>query len=191
VNWLEIVLASGSPRRQELLRQVGLSFRVIPSGVDEQVSEPLAPGALVEHLALAKARDVAAREPGALVLGADTIVVVDGRILGKPKDRADAIAMLQSLSGRSHQVMTGVALIGGGRELVGHEETTVSFVPLTQGQIERYVDSGEPMDKAGAYGIQGRASAMISGIEGDYFTVVGLPLCATCHMLSEFGIEVL
>jgi septum formation protein len=191
VNWLEIVLASGSPRRQELLRQVGLSFRVIPSGVDEQVAEPLAPGALVEHLALAKARDVAAREPGALVLGADTIVVVDGRILGKPKDRADAIAMLQSLSGRSHQVMTGVALIGGGRELVGHEETTVSFVPLTQRQIERYVDSGEPMDKAGAYGIQGRASAMINGIEGDYFTVVGLPLCRTAQMLSEFGIEVL
>ncbi|HWI52285.1 MAG TPA: Maf family protein [Symbiobacteriaceae bacterium] len=188
---MDIVLASASPRRQELLRQVGVSFRVIPSQVDEQVDEPMQPAALVEYLALAKARDVAAREAGALVLGSDTIVVVDGRVLGKPKDRADAIAMLQQLSGRSHQVMTGVALVTAERELVGHEVTTVRFRTLAPGEIERYVDSGEPMDKAGAYGIQGRAAAMISAIEGDYFTVVGLPLCRTVSMLSQFGVTVL
>ncbi|HLN61279.1 MAG TPA: Maf family protein [Symbiobacteriaceae bacterium] len=188
---MHIVLASQSPRRQELLRQVGLSFTVIPSGVDERVDTPMRPDQLVEHLALIKAADVAAREPGALVVGADTIVVVDDAVLGKPRDRADAIAMLQRLSGRVHQVMTGVALISGDRRLVAHEETTVRFRPLTLPEIERYVDSGEPMDKAGSYGIQGRASAMITGIEGDYFNVVGLPLCRTVQMLSEFGVQVL
>ncbi|MDF2627254.1 MAG: maf [Symbiobacteriaceae bacterium] len=188
---MDIVLASASPRRQELLRQIGVTFRVVPSQVDEQVSEPMKPGELVEHLALAKASDVAAREGEALVIGSDTIVVVDDRILGKPQDRADAIAMLQSLSGRSHQVMTGIALVKGDRQLVGHEVTTVQFRPLEQGEIERYVDSGEPMDKAGAYGIQGRAGAMISAIAGDYFTVVGLPLSRTVQMLAHFGVHAL
>lgn len=188
---MQIVLASASPRRQELLRQIGLTFEVIPSHVNEEVATPMAPGRLVEHLAQIKAAEVAARVPGALVLGADTIVVVDGNVLNKPRDRAEAIAMLQSLSGRSHQVMTGVALIQGQKRLVGHEETAVHFAPLTQSQIERYVDSGEPMDKAGAYGIQGRASAMIRGIEGDYFTVVGLPLHRTVTMLAQFGVNVL
>jgi septum formation protein len=188
---LEIVLASASPRRQELLRQVFLSFRVVPSTFDEQVSEPMPPGDLVRHLAVSKARDVAAGVPGALVIGADTIVVLDGAILGKPKDRADAIAMLERLSGREHQVMTGVAIVTAGRELVEYEVTTVRFRPLEPGQINRYVDSGEPMDKAGAYGIQGRAGAMISAIAGDYFNVVGLPLSRTVQMLSQFGVEVL
>ena len=188
---MQIVLASASPRRQELLRQVGVSFRVRPSHVDEQVAEPMAPGQLVEHLALIKAREVAAQEPGAVVLGADTIVVVDNQVLNKPADRAGAIAMLEMLSGRSHQVMTGVALITPQGEVVTHEVTTVHFMPLTRGQMERYVDSGEPMDKAGGYGIQGRASAMIHSIEGDYFNVVGLPLCRTVQMLAAAGVEVL
>ncbi|HYG57432.1 MAG TPA: Maf family protein [Symbiobacteriaceae bacterium] len=191
MNRVEIVLASASPRRQELLRQVGIAFRVRPSNVDEQVSEPMAPYQLVEHLALIKARDVAAHTPGAIVLGADTIVVVDGRVLNKPKDRDDALAMLELLSGRSHQVMTGVAVVTPGGEQVAHEVTDVHFMPLTRGQIERYVDSGEPMDKAGAYGIQGRASAMIHAIQGDYFTVVGLPLCRTVQMLAAAGVDVL
>jgi septum formation protein len=188
---LEIVLASASPRRQELLRQVGLAFRVIPSSVSEQVDRPMSPGDLVEHLAFIKAADVAASMPAALVIGADTIVVVDQQVLGKPRDRADAIAMLEQLSGRDHQVMTGVALIQGDRRQIVHEETTVRFRDLTRDEIERYVDSGEPMDKAGAYGIQGRASAMIPSITGDYFTVVGLPLCRTIQMLAEFGVQVL
>lgn len=188
---MHIVLASASPRRQELLRQIGLTFEVIPSHVNEDVNTPMEPGELVEHLALIKAAEVAAKVPGALVLGADTIVVVDGTVLGKPRDRADAVAMLRALSGRSHQVMTGVALIMGERRLVSHEETTVHFAPLTPAQMERYADSGEPMDKAGGYGIQGRASAMIRGIEGDYFNVVGLPLHRTATMLAELGVTVL
>jgi len=188
---LDIVLASASPRRQELLRQVGVQFRVIPSNVDERVEAPMTPGDMVEHLALSKALDVAVRVPAALVLGADTIVVVDDEILNKPAHRADAISMLERLSGRTHQVMTGVALVGPDRRLVGHEVTSVRFRPLSAGEIERYVDSGEPMDKAGAYGIQGRAAAMIEGISGDYFTVVGLPICRTVQMLSTFGVNVL
>lgn len=188
---MQIILASASPRRQELLRQVGVSFVVEPSHVDEQVSEPMAPGQLVEHLALIKAREVAARRPGAVVLGADTVVVVDGETLGKPSDRTAAIAMLERLAGREHLVMTGVALIQDGRELVSHEETAVRFGPLTRAQIERYVDSGEPMDKAGGYGIQGRAAGLIHSIAGDYFAVVGLPLYRTLQMLSQFGVTVL
>lgn len=146
---------------------------------------------LVEHLALSKAVQVAEAHPGKLVIGADTIVVVDGLVLNKPADRADAIAMLRRLAGRSHQVMTGVALVQGDRRLVSHEVTEVRFGDLTLEQIERYVDSGEPMDKAGAYGIQGRAAGMIHSITGDYFNVVGLPLYRTIRMLSQFGIEVL
>lgn len=188
---MELILASASPRRSALLRQVGLEFQVVPSHVDEAIPEGISPGGLVEYLALSKAKAVAALQPTALVLGADTIVVVDGEILNKPRDRGEAVAMLQRLSGRSHQVMTGVALVSRHEDRCHHEITVVHFQSLDQGQIERYVDSGEPMDKAGAYGIQGRASAMISGIEGDYFNVVGLPLSRTVQMLAHFGVEVL
>lgn len=188
---MQIVLASASPRRQELLRQVGVSFVVEPSNVAEQVTEPMTPAKLVEHLALIKAREIAGRRPDAIVLGADTIVVVDGQVLGKPADRAEAIAMLERLAGREHLVMTGVALVQNGRTLVSHEETAVRFGPLTRERIERYVDSGEPIDKAGAYGIQGRAAALIHSISGDYFNVVGLPLYRTVQMLSQFGVTVL
>lgn len=170
---------------------MGLSFRVMPSNVNEQVDRPMSPGDLVEHLARIKAAEVAGQVPESLVIGADTIVVVDDQVLGKPRDAAAAIAMLERLSGRTHQVMTGVALIQGDKQLVDHEETTVRFRELSRGEIERYVSSGEPMDKAGAYGIQGRASAMIPSIEGDYFNVVGLPLCRTIQMLAAFGITVL
>lgn len=187
---MQIILASGSPRRQELLRQIGLSFTVEPSQVDEHLTDPLEPPQLVEKLALMKAREVARRHPESLVIGADTIVVVDGDVLGKPADRADAVAMLERLSGRDHLVMTGVALVQGGREQVAHEETAVRFAPLTREQIAQYVDSGEPMDKAGAYGIQGRAAALIPSISGDYFNVVGLPLFRTVQMLSQFGLTI-
>ncbi|MEW8978456.1 MAG: Maf family protein [Symbiobacterium sp.] len=182
-----IVLASSSPRRQELLRQVGIPFVVDVPAVDEHISEPLPPGQFVEQLALRKARAVAPRHPGELVLAADTIVVLEGEVLGKPADRAEAVRMLERLSGRSHQVFTGVAVVKGGRELVAHEETVVRFAPLTREQIEWYVATGEPMDKAGAYGIQGRAAALITAISGDYYNVVGLPLYRTVQMLSQFG----
>src|SRR5690606_19296467 len=119
--------------------------------------------------------------------GADTIVVVDGEILGKPADRAEAEAMLRRLSGRAHQVLTGVALVRDGEELVAHEETVVRFAPLSREQIQWYLDTGEPMDKAGAYGIQGRAAALIPSISGDYYNVVGLPLHRTVQMLTQFG----
>jgi len=184
---MQIVLASSSPRRQALLEQVGISFVVDPSSVDEHIAEPLPPARLVEQLALRKARTVARRHPDRPVLGADTIVVADGEVLGKPADRTHAVAMLERLSGRSHQVLTGVAVVQGERELVAHEETAVQFAPLTREQIEWYVATGEPMDKAGAYGIQGRAAALISSISGDYYNVVGLPLYRTVQMLSQFG----
>lgn len=188
---MEIILASASPRRRELLGHLNLPFRVHAANVDERVAEPLAPAALVEHLAAIKAEAVAPLYPEHLVIGADTIVVLDDEILGKPVDRADAIAMLKRLQGRSHQVLTGVALRQGARTTVAHEVTTVRFRPLSDGEIERYVDSGDPMDKAGAYGIQGRAGAMIEGIQGDYFNVVGLPLCRLVQLLSSFGVTVL
>ena len=188
---MEIILASASPRRQELLRQVGVSFRIVPSGIDETVTTPMSPAQLVEHLARSKARDVASRHPEALVLGADTIVVVDERVLGKPRSPEEAIAMLEQLSGRDHLVVTGIALIQGDREEFAHEETTVSFRALSRREIERYVASGEPMDKAGAYAIQGLGSTIVTGIQGDYFNVVGLPLCRTVQMLAHFGVEVL
>lgn len=188
---MEIVLASASPRRQELLRQVGVSFTVITSGVDEQMDPRLSPGELVEQLALSKAEDVARRHPDRVVLGADTVVVLGNQVLGKPRDRAGAISMLERLSGREHQVYTGVAVVGQGRRRVEHEVTDVRFRALTRSEVERYVDSGEPIDKAGAYAVQGLGAVLVSGVSGDYFSVVGLPICRTVRILSEFGVEVL
>ncbi|BAD39355.1 Maf family protein [Symbiobacterium thermophilum] len=183
----QLILASSSPRRQELLRQVGIPFVVAVPEVDEHAVHADSPAELVERLALRKARAVSVRYPGAIVLGADTIVVVDGEVLGKPADRAEAEWMLGRLSGRSHQVLTGVALVRGDEELVAHEETVVRFAPLSREQIQWYVETGEPMDKAGAYGIQGRAAALIASISGDYYNVVGLPLHRTVQMLTQFG----
>lgn len=184
---MQLILASSSPRRQELLRQIGIPFVVEVPEVDEHAVHAESPAELVERLALRKARAVAARHPDALVLGADTIVVVDGEVLGKPADRAEAEAMLGRLSGRPHQVLTGVAVVRGPEEQVAHEETVVRFAPLTREQIRWYVETGEPMDKAGAYGIQGRAAALIASISGDYYNVVGLPLHRTVQMLAQFG----
>ena len=183
----QLILASSSPRRQELLRQIGIPFVVEAPEVDEHAVEADSPAELVERLALRKASAVAARHPADIVLGADTIVVVDGEVLGKPGDRAEAEAMLTRLSGRPHQVLTGVAVVRGSEALVAHEETVVRFAPLTREQVQWYVQTGEPMDKAGAYGIQGRAAALIASISGDYFNVVGLPLHRTVQMLTQFG----
>lgn len=187
-----LVLASQSPRRQQLLEQIGVTFVVDASRAENEAAVAhLPPPEQARTLALAKARDVAARHPGQVVLGADTIVVVEGRVLHKPAGAADAIRMLTALAGRDHQVITGVAVLAPGRELVAHEVTTVWFRPLSRQQIERYVQTGEPLDKAGAYAIQGRAAALVERIEGCYYNVVGLPLARTVRMLEELGLEVL
>ncbi len=175
-----IILASGSPRRRELLSQIGIEPKIMPSAVDETITSPDPEEAVIE-LSARKAEDVAARaDKGTLIIGADTVVAVKGQILGKPKDCHDAERMLGLLQGQSHQVYTGVTLIlkegSGSRGITFAEKTEVFVYPMTQEEILDYVRSGEPMDKAGAYGIQGRFAAYIRGICGDYTNVVGLPV---------------
>ena len=186
-----IVLASQSPRRRELLEQMGITgFDIIPAKGEEQMQERTEPGKLVEHLALAKARETALQvEQSALVIAADTVVVLEGKVLGKPADEDEAFAMLSALAGRTHQVYTGVALMQGGRTRSAYECTDVTFRPLTEGEIRGYLAAGESMDKAGAYGIQGRGALLVEGIRGDYFNVVGLPVCRLGQMLKRFGVH--
>jgi len=183
-----LVLASRSPRRQELLRSAGIQFEVQPAQIDEK---PL-PGEFArdcaERLAREKALAVARKRPEAIVLGADTVVVVDGQLLGKPSDAADAARMLRLLSGREHQVITGVCLVVGGQAILASETTLVSVNEITDQDIADYVSSGEPMDKAGAYAIQGIASRWIPRIEGDYSNVVGLPVALVFRMFREHEI---
>ncbi len=186
---MKLILASGSPRRQELLRQIGLTdFTVHPADVDERIDPGMTPAQAVVALATQKAQAGAKDFPEDLVLAADTVVALDGVILGKPKSEAQAIQMLQSLSGRSHLVYTGFALARGGRIETGYEETAVHFRPLTQGEIAAYVATGEPTDKAGSYGIQGLGAVFITGIDGDYFNVMGLPVCRVAQALRGFGL---
>lgn len=184
-----LVLASQSPRRRELLAQVGIAFRVAPSAVEERITKT-APDEVVRELSLQKAEDVASREPeGIWVLGADTVVALDGEILGKPVDVEAAKSMLRRLSGRSHSVYTGVTLYrrsaGETRVECFSEKTAVTFYPMSEEEIDRYVSSGDPLDKAGAYGIQGSAAAFIERIEGDYNNVVGLPVAAVYQRWKE------
>lgn len=181
-----VVLASGSPRRRELLGQMGIEdFEVLPAQGEETAPEGLAPDALVALLALQKAREVAALRPEATVIGADTVVALDGQVLGKPSDEEEAREMLSALSGRRHQVYTGMAVLSGGQAFTHVECTQVEFRPLTAEEIAAYVATGESMDKAGAYGIQGRACVFIRGIQGDYYNVVGLPVCALHELLAQ------
>ena len=185
-----LILASGSPRRRQLLEQIGLTFAVRSSDVDESVSPGLTPAQVVESLSARKGEAVAAEAaPGDLVHSADTVVALDGAILGKPRDRAEAEAMLTALSGRTHQVYTGVTLLQDGRRLTEHEVTAVTFRPLSPEEIAAYVSTGEPMDKAGAYGIQGLGALLVGRLEGDYFNVMGLPLCRLGEMLAQFGVR--
>ena len=171
-----LVLASASPRRSELLRNAGISFQVEPAHVPEVPLPQETPLAYAQRLAREKALVVFARHPNGVVLGADTVVVVDNHLLEKPSDAQDAARMLRLLSGRSHQVITGVCVVARGFERTEAEITEVSFSPLSDEEIAGYVRTGEPMDKAGAYGIQGIASRWVKGIEGCYFNVVGLPV---------------
>lgn len=187
---LQLVLASASPRRRELLERLGIPFKVSVCKAEENIDRGnLTPEQLARELALLKAKDVARTLEDGLVIGADTIVVLDDEILGKPKSREEAGRMLHLLSGRSHQVITGLALVeaGGGRVQLTSEVTTVWFRRLDPGEVEWYLDTGEPMDKAGAYGIQGKGSILVDRIEGCYFNVVGLPLTRLYLMLKERG----
>lgn len=185
-----LVLASASPRRQELLRNAGIAFTVQPANISETLLPGELPKIYAERLAREKASAVFDRNPEKFVLGADTIVIVDGEILGKPKDAGDAARMLQLLSGRSHQVITGVCLRGRGFADVRSEVTAVKMLKLHEDEIASYIATREPMDKAGAYAIQGLASRWISRIEGDYFNVVGLPVSLVYRILGEHGVLV-
>lgn len=190
---MDIILASGSPRRRELLEQIGIkNYRILTPDVDEYVDAPMDPGALVELLSRRKARAVRAKaEDGALIIAADTVVALDGAVLGKPKDGADAARMLSRLSGQRHRVYTGFTVLCGDREVTEHEATAVVLRVLTGEDIRHYVATGEPMDKAGAYGIQGVGALLVSGIEGDYFNVMGLPVFRLGRVLGRFGLDVL
>ncbi len=182
----EIILASASPRRKELLATAGLDFTVKVADVEEKIEDGLAPDAVVMSLALQKAQAVALDNPEAVVIGADTVVVLDGTILGKPESEQNAVEMLTALSGRSHTVYTGVALIKGDRVKNFCEATQVEFYDLTKEEIEAYVATKDCMDKAGAYGIQSRGCVLISKIDGDYFNVVGLPVSKVYRELRDF-----
>jgi septum formation protein len=183
-----LVLASASPRRQELLRNAGIPFEVQPADICEDVLPGETAKDCAERLALEKALAIASRRPHDYVLGADTVVSVDGLILGKPTDAAHAARMLHLLSGRTHQVITGVCLMVSGQPSVSSETTQVTLNAITDKDITDYVGTGEPMDKAGAYAIQGIASRWIPRIEGDYSNVVGLPLALVYSMLLRAGI---
>lgn len=189
---MKIVLASQSPRRKELLGRMGLEFVTQASKIDESAFDRLEARELVATLSREKAQWIARQLDGeTLVIGADTVVVRDGAALGKPKDAEDAVAMLLSLSGRDHQVCTGVTVCRGDRVLTQVEETQVTFRDLTEAEVRQYVSTGEPMDKAGAYGIQGLGGLLVEGIRGDYSNVVGLPVCRLGQMLKDFGVDCL
>lgn len=192
-----IILASASPRRKELMASLQLKFEIMPSDADESVPGDWSPERIVTELALRKANAVREQYPtqvaDAVIVGSDTIVVLDDRIFGKPENEEEAAAMLQSLQGRSHYVYTGIACTDTttGRTSTGYRHTLVHMKPLTPERIQAYVRSGEPADKAGAYAIQGLGSTLVDRIEGCYFTVVGLPVSLLSDMLEEFDISVL
>jgi len=187
-----LYLASGSPRRRELLTQIGVAFTPLSASIDETPLPGESPLAYVERLALGKALAglalLDAADPAPVVLGADTAVVLDDRILGKPVDEADALAMLAALSGREHQVLTAIALVSGQRREVRSVSSRVRFRPISAQQARAYWASGEPRDKAGSYAIQGLAAIFVESLAGSYSAVVGLPLCETADLLGHFGI---
>lgn len=184
-----VILASQSPRRRELLRLIGIAHEVAPADLDESALPEEAPAAHAERLAREKALTIARRSPDAVTIGADTIVVIDGQILGKPRDREDARRMLALLSGRTHTVYTAVA-VARGEELVSSvEDVAVTFRPLDAQDIRAYIDTGEPLDKAGAYGIQGFGATIVERIDGDYFAVMGLAIVRLVRLLERVGVR--
>ena len=188
----KIILASSSPRRKELLEKIGLKFEVEPGDCEEIVDTDLEPHEMVRKLSREKAEAVARKHRNVVVIAADTVVLIDGKILGKPKNPAEAKKMLRALSGKSHAVITGFTIIDTAKRRILSKavETKVYIRGLTSSEIDAYVNSGEPLDKAGGYGIQGLGSVIVEKIEGDYFNVVGLPLSALSESLKEFGVDV-
>jgi septum formation protein len=185
----KIILASSSPRRADLLETIGVSFELAPSQIHERPHTDEAPADYIIRLARAKVIDVARKHEAGLVIGADTIVVLDGKILGKPQDDEDAERMLRQLSGRWHAVMTGVALldVATRREVADYDKTLVRFAQLTDREVEWYIKTGEPMDKAGAYGIQARGAMFVDEIAGNYHNVVGLPIPLVYRLAKRLG----
>ena len=181
----DIILASASPRRSELMTLAGFRFDVICADIDEIVPEKALPQEVVMSLALQKAQAVAKDHRKSAVVGSDTVVALDGKILGKPNSEKEAAEMLRSLSGRIHKVFTGVAIVCGDKVTSFFDETEVEFYPLTDEEISDYVATGEPMDKAGAYGIQGRGAVLVKRINGDYFNVMGLPISKVYRELKD------
>jgi septum formation protein len=184
-----VILASQSPRRRELLTLIGIPHTVRPADIDEAYLPGEEPTAHAQRLAREKAAVVSAAEPDAVVIGSDTIVVVDGEVLGKPRDEAHAAQMLTRLSGRSHVVMTGVAVRWRGMERSAVEMVGVTFHPLDVRDIQAYIATGEPMDKAGAYGIQGFGATIVERVDGDYFAVMGLPLQRMVRLMADLGVR--
>ncbi|MCX7918669.1 MAG: Maf family protein [bacterium] len=184
---MQVILASKSPRRAQLLTQIGLKFTIVPSHVDESIHVSKNPVLAVRQLAIAKAKFVAKQYKAGLIVGADTVVVLGQKILGKPKDITEAQRLLTQLSGKTHRVITGIAIVDAksNRKVVGHCVTFVTFRKLTKSEIDEYIKTGEPFDKAGAYGIQGKGALFVKRIEGDYFNVVGLPLVLLMELIKR------
>ncbi len=181
----KIILASSSPRRKELLSKAELKFDICIKSVDETVPPGMSPAEGAEHTAAVKAMAVSFINNDAIVIGADTVVVLGDEVLGKPKDKEDAFNMLKKLSGREHKVITGVCLAYDGKYETFHCESKVKFYPLTDEEIRRYVTSGEPLDKAGAYGIQGKGMMLVESVEGDFYNIVGLPVALVVRKIKE------
>lgn len=183
-----LILASDSPRRKELLKKLNIPFTTCSPNVDETISKELLPSDIVTTLAKRKAAAVAGQNPDSIVIGADTIVVNNKKVLGKPESRQKAMQMLTELSGRTHSVYTGIAVLFGDKEELFYEKTDVEFWELAKADIQQYLDSGEPFDKAGAYGIQGRGALFVKAISGDYYSVVGLPISRLSRVLSAMDL---
>lgn len=192
-NMKTIILASASPRRKELLKRIGLKFKVDPSNYEENISSELEPHELAKSLSLEKAKLVAEKHMNALVIAADTFIVFEGKILGKPRTETEAKEMLETINGKPHSVITGFTIIDteNNKALSKAVETKVYIRKLSSNEIDAYVESKEPLDKAGAYAIQGLGSVIVEKIEGDYFNVIGLPLSALTESLKEFGVHIL
>jgi len=189
VSGCRVVLASASPRRRELLNLIGIAHEVRPANIDETMRPREAPRRHAERLAREKASAVATRDPDLITIGADTVVVINRKVLGKPDDADDAARMLRMLSGREHTVITAVAVSRGRKLRSAIEEVRVKFRRLRDDEIEAYIATGEPMDKAGAYGIQGYGATIVEGIEGDYFAVMGLPLVRLVGLMHDVGVR--